>query len=117
MAMAKLGVGFTELEGTIGGTVFRKDVCGQHAQSLPRRIKRESPLQREQRMAFLKAVHFCSEATLMGNYFGEWWLYAVKHPKTNSKGERIILTPMMACVRVNTVRFRNNVDPLEQPPE
>lgn len=117
MAMVKLDSSITELEGKEGGTVFRKDVCGQHAQSLPRHVKRETPLQREQRKAFLRALYFCGKVTQMDRNYGEWWTYTVMHPKMNSKGERIILSPMMACVRINTIRARNKVILLELPPE
>lgn len=117
MALVKPGSTVTELEGKEGGTVFRKDICGQHAQSLPRSIKHETPLQRKQRRAFRGAITYCLKTALTEENTKLWWIYSYNHPKTNKKGEVIYLTPFTACLRINTIRGRNDLDLVPTPPD
>lgn len=114
--MVKLDKTIAAIDGQTGGDVFRHDVCGQHIQKPPRHVKSLTPNQIRQNKAFLKALYYCGEVTTFNEHFAEWWEYAIKHPKTNIKGEKIILTPFTACLRINTIRFRNNLDGTPIPP-
>ena len=117
MTMMKLSGDITEIEGKVGGDVYRKDVCGQHIQAYPRLVKHESPSQIRQRKAFRSALYFCGGGNLTGEDVEKWWIYSKNHPKKNSKGETVYLTPFLACVRINTMRFRNDLEPITEPPE
>lgn len=61
MAIAKTGAGIIEIRGKSGGTIFRRDQSGQHLQTNPRLVKKNSLAQNEQRKRFTQACQFCME--------------------------------------------------------
>ena len=87
MAMAKLDGTITNIDGKVGGNIFRNDVCGQHIQATPRHIDKKSPAQLRQRRAFLRALRFCNERRMTWEEFNSWWLYTIFHPVTNKKAK------------------------------
>lgn len=117
MAMIKLGAGITEINGTMGGTVYRRDQCGQHAQTYPRLIDHEpSPAQRARRNAFRQCMAYIrSSATVV--FVALWQQYANLHTTTNLKGETRTLTWHQMFLKINIVRLVAGVPLLEWPPE
>lgn len=115
--MIKVGANIAEIEGRVGGDIYRKDVCGQHIQKTPRLVKKNSPAQTVQRRAFLKAMSFCHRKNLTFEEWDSWWLYTVMHPITNKKGKRIILEPCQKCMSINIYRALNDLPMIKKAPE
>lgn len=105
------------MNGKEGGTVFRRDICGQHEQMFPRYVHHETPAQTTQRRAFRRAITYCLKEALTEENTKLWWIYCYDHPITNKKGEVTYLTPFLACLRINTIRGRNELDLVQTPPD
>jgi len=108
MAMVKTDGIVTEIEGKFGGTVFRKDQCGQHIQAAPRYIGRivETPQQK----AFSKAKTAWMNHDWTESELNRWWIWCYQHPKTNKKGETVYFHPFLAFLSVNIKRILEDKD-------
>lgn len=113
--MVKLGPGITEINGKTGGNVYRVDQCGQHIQKKPKTVKKKSPLQYSQQMAWIKASNFWLNHWTIQIY-NAWWVYSSLHPIVNKKGEVRYRQPFNAFMHINVIRARNVVLMLLWPP-
>jgi len=117
MAMTKLSPGITEITGTTGGTVYRRDRCGQHTQSTQRRIKRQpSAEQKKRRRAWITCQSWIQK-NLTAAIMMKWSNYANLHPKNNKLGETIRLTWWQAFLSINLIRVYNGLEVLPEPPQ
>lgn len=121
MAMAKLSDGVIEIEGKFGGSIFRKDQCGQHIQAYGRDIDSEPTLKQvTRRNAFARIMHYIpSHATVW--FVQSWSQYAYEHPKKNKKGETYFLDwwQIFLSFNINSVIEGNPIQQLPPgyPPE
>jgi hypothetical protein len=111
--MLKVRGGMFEVEGKSGGTVYRKDVCGQHAQAYPRIVNpyKETPQQK----AFTRAKNVWMSHKWTPFELGQWWEWCQHHPLTNKKGEVGYFHPFLAFLHVNIKRILNGQDILLVP--
>jgi hypothetical protein len=101
MAMAKLSDGVIEIEGKHGGSIFRKDQCGQHVQAYPRLVDFEPTLKQIiRRKAFAEIMHTLPKVATV-HFVHCWSQYAYLHPKKNKKGETITLDWWQVYVSYN----------------
>jgi len=117
MALVKLGAGIVEINGQVGGDIYRRDIRGQHVQSTPRLLRKESPKQKKRRRAFRKTLNFCSHNPVFIESYEAWWIWCADHPFKNKKGETRYYHPWLACVRINTIRTFNDLEPVSLPPD
>lgn len=117
MSLVKLGDGVVDINGKIGGDIFRNDLCGKHVQATPRRITQEPrPNQKKQRRAFRRCINYVRQ-NMTAIRSALWQQHANLHPITNKKGEKQILSWWQMFLKYNLVRLRNDLDILEDPPE
>lgn len=105
MAMVKLSGMITEIEGKVGGNVWRSDVCGSHIQALPTpRRKEPSPQQKDRQKAFRFLITITKRCFTV-EIAAYWQDHANRHPRTNKKGETYTLTwfQMFICHNINKV--------------
>lgn len=82
----------TEIEGKVGGTIFRSDRCGTHVESAGRYINREpTDKQIARRISFSKLVGYLRVWATF-EFVGAWQDYANLHPRKNRKGKWYYLT-------------------------
>ena len=84
MAMLKTN-GF-EIEGKIGGTIFRYDQCGGHAQSEGRYIDREPSLKQLQQQKYFRICHDFTQHNATPHFVQCWSHYGYQFPKWTCKG-------------------------------
>lgn len=117
MSLVRYGGGITEINGQVGGDVFRRDRCGNHAQATPRHIDGPpSGPQVLQRKCFRRVLTFW-QRNWTREFAAKWRQYAQLHPRTNKKGETIILTDGKAFMSINIPRCLNNLEFLKGPPD
>ncbi len=116
MAMAKLGGGITEINGRMGGNIYRRDQCGQHIQGYPRIIDRHpSPSQLKRRNAWRTCYGYWKKHATW-EFVARWQQYANNHTITNRKGETYALTHYQMFMKINVTRVYNDVEITEYPP-
>ena len=113
MAMVKLDAPLIEIEGPIGGTIFRYDQCGQHAQAWPRQVKSHEPL--KQNSAFSRCSGAWSKHDFTKEEIDQWWRWCYAHPIKNKKAEETYLHPFLAFLKVNIKRVLNGQDIIFSP--
>lgn len=102
MAMIILAAPFAEINGQVGGTIYRVDQSRQHAQAYPRVISRKES---SQQRAFTQAKNAWSSHDWTQKELDDWWRYCYRHPKKNKKGEVLYWHPFLAFLSVNTKRL------------
>ncbi|GAH98835.1 unnamed protein product [marine sediment metagenome] len=116
MVMIQKGDGSAEIEGKFGGTIFRHDQCGEHAQAPPRGgipPPRGPPTDRQKAFRFLlNIVRRCFTEEIAAY----WQDYANKHPRKNKKGETITLTWFQMFISYNINKVVAGEDPDLLPP-
>lgn len=117
MALAKTDDSIAEIEGRIGGNVWRHDDAGQHVYAYTLGATRPpSNLQKKRRNAFQQCINFWNNI-VTDTQRAEWQNYADNHPTTNMKGETIILTAYQAFMHINLYRAYNDIDLIASPPD
>lgn len=114
--MCKLSAEITEIEGKEGGTIFRYDQCGQHAQAYVYDPERNpSPKQIRQqgwfRMLLVRYWHKIPTA-----YWPYWWRWSEQHPVISKKGEIRYMQPHNAYLKVNLIRLKAGLSIIDMPP-
>lgn len=116
MALAKTDDSIIEIEGRIGGDIWRYDDSGQHVYAhTTGTSKQPSDLQLKRRKAFIECVNFWKEHITLEHIL-QWENYAQSHESTNRKGEPIILTAYQMFMHINIYRAYNDVELLLSPP-
>lgn len=115
MAMVKLYPPIIEINGKIGGDVWRWDQCRQHVQAYPRIIRSPSDKQLEIRAAFSESKGWWK------NFITEfdktcWWVYSQTTKVPNKKGEMIFISSYCMFMRHNIPRSLNGEPILTKPP-
>jgi len=117
MAMVKTTSPIIQIQGKVGGEVWRYDQCGQHVQASPRIIEHQ-PTKKQQlvRNCFRKVwIFFLSELT--SNEQDQWRIWANNHPIKNHKGETVYYTPPNAFAHINLPRCHHGLEFVRTPPE
>jgi len=116
MAMIVLDNTISDINGKLGGTIYRYDQCGFHAQSWPRLINHAlSPKQIKRRKCFSRLVHQYIRK-LTQDQAWSWQQYANLHPHKNKKGEVIILTWWSQFIKTNINRCMQDLPIFMTPP-
>ena len=91
----------TKIEGKFGGTVFRSDQCGLHAQAAPGYSEREpSPKQLARQNAFRKCINYIHDnATIY--MVASWQDYANHMPHKSRKGKIFSCTWFQMFIKYN----------------
>jgi len=105
----------TEIEGKVGGTIWRKDQCGQHAQAYPRLIKKRTYSQDQIRKGFAD-LHNCWSKVMKDRHKSRWWDYSITHPTKNKKGERVTLAGWPMFFKYNQPFWLKGIPPQWLPP-
>ena len=111
MAMVVLQNPLTEIDGELGGNIFRWDQCRQHAQAPQRRINRDDDGRMDQNRAFRRCLTAWLSHPWTRDELDLWYLYCRDHPIQNKKGETTYMHPMLAFLSVNIKRILNG-DPI-----
>lgn len=104
MTMVKLGPGAVDINGKLGGGIWRGDQCRKHVQKPPKKpAKPSDPTKRtKQQKCFSKALYLYKKWTPLGPGWTEaWWRWAADHPIKNKKGETVYLNPFTAFMSYN----------------
>lgn len=117
MVMVKLAGDIVEIEGKVGGDVWRSDVCGSHIQKEPRRIGRHPSVYQEKRRRAFRFLVNISRRCLTIELVAYWQDYANKHPRINSKGKVIKLTWFQKFISHNINKVVNEEDIDLLPPD
>lgn len=114
MVMVKVNGPIVEIEGKMGGNVYRVDQCGQHIQSYPRIIDRHkvSPQQK----GFRKSVVAWSRHKWTQSEINRWWVWCKGNPTKNKKGETTYFHPFTGFLHVNIKRTIDGQDITFNPP-
>lgn len=112
--MVKLDHTITEIEGKVGGNVWRKDVCGQHVQAFPRMVGKFKPSPSQK--AFTRSKNAWMSHVWTQPELDLWWTWCYQHPKMNKKGETTYLHPFLEFLSVNTKRILNDKEIVYEPP-
>lgn len=87
MARVQYGGGITEINGTIGGTVFRHTWCGDIASGSAGRVQPPATkAQKIRRKAFKRLWSLFREIATV-DFWKAWSAYSYDHPRKNKKGE------------------------------
>lgn len=114
--MVKLSGAITEINGRVGGTIWRYDICGQHAQADGRYVPAPASLaQRLQRRAF-SICHRYIPSHATWEFVWAWQCYANQHPRKNKKGQMISLAWHCAFSSHNIPRVLKDLPIDEFPP-
>ena len=114
--MVVYGSGVVEINGKMGGDIWRFDWCRQHVQAAPRLINHVSPKQRARRNAFRGCVNYI-RANFTQERAWNWQSYANRHPKIRSKGGQYTLTWWQQFIGVNINRVIEGDPILGDPPD
>lgn len=114
--MAMIKTDGIEIQGKVGGDVFRSDQCGPHIQASPRDIEHEpTQKQRLRRLAFRACIDYIrTHATLI--WVSEWQIYANEHPKKTCKGKIYALAWWQQFVSYNINRIIAGEPIIDLPP-
>lgn len=115
MAMIKTTDEGLDINGRVGGTIFRSDQCGMHMQKEPRFILHWSEKQKAWMRAWSIVYKYWREGWEAGMH-NPWWDYAHNHPVKNRKGETILLFAMNWFLKVNVTRIYNGLPIQWEPP-
>lgn len=115
MVMVRLSTPLSNIAGAVKGSNWREDKCGKHLQQNPRTLPK--PIQQGSQVDwFSKAIYFFqrhqSEYSQATN---NWWLWSVKHPTTNKKGETRYLNPFTAFLSYNMLRQKAGLNMSSSP--
>jgi len=115
MVMLKLEAIIDQIDGGFGGQYYRHDVCGQHAQVMPRAVRKQpSEKQLKVRNAFVAAANlFWQVLTPLQRY--AWDIVARRMVKPNAKGYNKPLTGYTLFQMINIIRIGNGLDPILDP--
>lgn len=115
MAMVKLSAEIISISGKIGGTVFRNDQCGQHAQGFPRILKKETPAQKRLRAAWLDLRNIWWDQ-LSKAHRRMWVMSAAYNPVTHKNGYQYKLTGWNWFLKKNIPQHLEGYPPEWLPP-
>ena len=103
MAMVQLANGVEDINGQVGGNVWRYDVCGFHIQKAPGGSIgfRVSPQQK----AFGRCTSAWSNHSWLQLEIDRWWRWCDANPTKNKKGETRYYHPFLAFLSVNIKRI------------
>jgi len=106
-----------EIQGKMGGNIWRVDQCGQHCQASPREINSEpSEPQKIRRRAFSKCRQYMID-TFTQYHAARWQQYANNHPRKTTKGKIYELTWFQQFISTNINRVVAGEEILEFPPD
>lgn len=115
MAMVRTNNAVIDINGRVGGDIWRTDQCGLHVQKEPRMIMHWSPKQKAWMRAWSIAWSYWKDCLLFG-WGNEWHRYAQNHLVPNRKGEMIMLYRENWWLKINVYRIYNGLDILWHPP-
>lgn len=110
MVMLVYGNGITEINGRVGGEVYRRDRCGNHKQVSGEKRQKASEKQMAIRRAFLKCSNYWGFVVNTPGAQLTWWMYSQAHPKTNKKGETYFLPARQCFIAFNMLRVLNGLE-------
>lgn len=116
MAMIKTVDEGSEINGRVGGDIYRFDQCGQHIQKEPRLLKSRTEKQKAWMRAWRIVMSYWKDVWELG-YHSKWWAYAHAHPVTNRKGETYTLSAVNWFLKINIYRIINELGIQWDPPE
>lgn len=105
-----------DINGRVGGDIYRSDQCGKHIQREPRMIMHWSDKQKKWMRSWSIAYSYWKDCINFG-WGGEWTVYAQNHPTPNRKGEMIYLFASNWWMKINVYRIFNGLDILWHPPD
>lgn len=115
MAMVVLGPNVTNIDGKVGGTIFRSDQCGPHAQAYPRLIKKRTWSQDQIRKGFAD-LHYIFFRRMTWELRTLWRDYARAHPVKNKKGYTTTLQGWPMYFKFNQPNWLKGIPPVWIPP-
>jgi len=104
MATIKLGVGISDIRGSIGGTTFSRNAGGAYARQ---RVKAVNPNSARQNTVRARTSYLTKAwgETLDDDERADWRAYAAGTSWTNRLGDTITINGLAAFVRLNTLRM------------
>jgi len=116
MAMVRFGPEIVEINGKMGGDIWRYDWCKQHCQSMGRYIDKEpTKPQKIRRKQFTKLLSYVRTWGKESKFVQLWQAYCNSHPETNKKGEVYSLAWHQGFISYNLNRVISG-KPVEQYP-
>lgn len=110
MVMLRYGGGIVEINGKVGGEIYRRDRCGNHKQVGPYKKQRANEAQEAIRRAFMRCSAYWGFAVDTPGAQLSWWLYSQSHLKTNKKGETYYLPARQCFIAFNMPRVLNGLE-------
>lgn len=116
MTMVKTDSTITDIQGKVGGDIWRTDQCRHHLQAYPRLIDANlTKPQRKRRRAFKKLLNYIRKNAT--EYFAQaWQIYANQHPKKTCKGKTYTLTWHQQFISYNINRVIAGEEIIPLPP-
>lgn len=112
--MVKTDSTITDIQGKVGGDIWRTDQCRKHLQSYPRLIKNEpTKNQSKRRRTFKKLLNYIRRNAT--EHFAKCWQHcANRHPKKTCKGKIYTLTwhQQFISYNINKVIAGEEITPL-----
>jgi len=96
-----------EIDGKLGGTNFRSDVCGKHIQRNPRKVISRSKKAEKHRAKWGTVCHFCAHDENVLEHVDCWVEYSINHPQKNKKGDTVFLWGYQTCIKFNMKRMKD----------
>jgi len=101
MAMVVVSNRIIDINGKVGGNIYRSDKCGIHVQTTPRTIRRDPTNNQKIRRNAWRALVTNYIKKLTQDQVYAWQDYANRHPRKNRKGETYTLTWWQQFIATN----------------
>jgi hypothetical protein len=115
MALMKLGIVATDIRGSVGGTVFSRNLGGAYTRARTAPVNRKTPKQTQVRANFSNNSKAWS-SLLESSQRAAWTFFAQNNPSVNVLGASIILTGLAMFNKLNQVLAQIGMDMELNPP-
>ncbi|GAH55646.1 unnamed protein product [marine sediment metagenome] len=109
MAMIKTDGRIVDIEGKMGGNIYRHDQCLNHIQAHPRIIHSEERANSPQAKGFRQSKNAWISHKWTQEELNQWWVWCYNHPKKNKKSETVYFHPFLAFLSVNIKRVKKGL--------
>jgi hypothetical protein len=115
MALMKLGIVATDIRGSVGGTVFSRNLGGAYTRARVAPVNRNSPKQTAVRAAFGAGAKLWS-GTFTALQRSAWTFFAAANPLVNVLGSSIIVSGLAMSQKLNQVLAQIIEPTISDPP-